>query len=185
MGGASRTPHPSGTRVAFLAEARISPVPGYARPMASIVTLILAGLLLLALETILPGLVAGIAGLLCLGAGVVLAYRDFGMDGGNLTLVVTLALLLAGILLWLRFFPRSPFGRRFVSSGTVGEIGTERPELLNQAGTALTNLRPSGTALIHGRRVDVVTEGPMVERGSPVRVVAVEGMRVVVRHLPS
>ncbi|MBL9126358.1 MAG: hypothetical protein JNL97_01865, partial [Verrucomicrobiales bacterium] len=58
-----------------------------------------------------------------------------------------------------------------------------RPELLNQSGSALTHLRPSGTALIGGRRVDVITEGSMVERGSPVRVVAVEGMRVVVRAL--
>jgi len=41
-------------------------------------------------------------------------------------------------------------------------------------------LRPAGMALINGRRVDVVTEGAMIERDTPVRVVAVEGMRVVV-----
>jgi membrane-bound serine protease (ClpP class) len=57
----------------------------------------------------------------------------------------------------------------------------EKPELLNQTGSALTNLRPAGTAIINDRRVDVVTEGAMIERGTPVKVVAVEGMRVVVR----
>jgi membrane-bound serine protease (ClpP class) len=46
---------------------------------------------------------------------------------------------------------------------------------------AQSNLRPSGLALIDGKRIDVVTEGPMIERGTPVKVVAVEGMRVVVR----
>ena len=60
-------------------------------------------------------------------------------------------------------------------------MGVEKPELLQQAGTALTPLRPSGTASINGRRVDVVTEGPFVERGATVKVIAVEGMRVVVR----
>jgi len=42
-------------------------------------------------------------------------------------------------------------------------------------------LRPSGTAVINGKRIDVVTEGPFVERGSPIKVVEVEGARVVVR----
>jgi membrane-bound serine protease (ClpP class) len=74
-------------------------------------------------------------------------------------------------------------GRLFTSRSTVGEIKTERPELLNQTGSALTPLRPSGTALINGRRVDVVTEGGMIERNTPVKVVAVEGMRVIVRAL--
>jgi membrane-bound serine protease (ClpP class) len=48
-------------------------------------------------------------------------------------------------------------------------------------GIAQTNLRPSGTAMINGQRVDVVTEGPMIEQGAAIKVVAVEGMRVVVR----
>ena len=62
-------------------------------------------------------------------------------------------------------------------------IGTNRPELLNQTGTAFTPLRPSGTAIINGKRVDVVTEGPMIERGKAIKVVANEGMRVIVREI--
>jgi membrane-bound serine protease (ClpP class) len=65
----------------------------------------------------------------------------------------------------------------------VGEIRTERPELLGLTGTALTPLRPSGTVVINGHRVDVVTEGGLVDRDTPVKVVAVEGMRVVVRPI--
>lgn len=151
--------------------------------MAIVIGLLLAGLILLALETVLPGLVAGIVGLLCLGAGVLAAYREWGPLGGTTTLTAVIALLVVGFFVWLRFFPRSALGRRFVSEGQVGEIGTEQPELLQQTGTALTNLRPSGTAVINGRRVDVVTEGAMVPRGSSIRVIGVEGMRVVVRAI--
>lgn len=149
--------------------------------MAAVITLLVAGLFLLALEVVLPGLIAGIVGIFCLGAGVFVAYREFGAIGGHATFAMTGTLLIVGFFVWLRFFPASALGRRFVSQGAVGDIGTERPELVDQSGTALTNLRPSGAALIGGRRVDVVTEGPMVERGSPVQVVAVEGIRVVVR----
>ena len=151
--------------------------------MATLLALLLAGLVLLALESVLPGLVAGIAGVICLIAGVVVAYRDFGFAGGNLTLAAVTALLVLGFFVWLRFFPRSRLGRRFVSDRAIGGLGNERPDLVGQVGTALTNLRPSGTATIDGRRVDVVTEGGMVARGSTVRVVAVEGLRVVVRTI--
>ncbi len=49
-------------------------------------------------------------------------------------------------------------------------------------GVAETDLRPSGTARIRERRVDVVADGEFVSRGSRVIVVAVEGARVVVRR---
>ncbi len=151
--------------------------------MALVLTLLIAGILLLALETVLPGLVAGTIGVLCLIAGVILAYRNLGMAAGHTLLAVVMVILVAGVFAWFRFFPTSRMGARFVSRGTVGSLGVERDDLLNQTGTALTTLRPSGVALIAGKRVDVVTEGAMVERGSPVRVVAVEGMRVVVRAI--
>lgn len=128
-------------------------------------------------------MIAGIAGLACLAAGVVLAYRDLGLAGGNVTLVLALGALVAGFFVWLRFFPQSRFGRRFVSDRQIGDLGNEQPDLVGLTGTALTNLRPSGTATLGGRRVDVVTEGAMVARGAPVRVIAVEGLRVVVRPL--
>lgn len=135
----------------------------------------------MALETLLPGLIAGTVGLGCLVVAIYLAYADHGVATGNLVLGITTGGLVLGTLAWLRWFPDSRLARRFVSAGQVGEIGTNRPELLEREGMALTNLRPCGTALIDGRRVDVVTEGQMVEKGTSVRVVAVEGLRVVVR----
>ena len=53
----------------------------------------------------------------------------------------------------------------------------------DQCGVAYTQLRPSGTALINGKRVDVVTEGSLIEKGTAIRVVDTEGLRVVVRAL--
>lgn len=151
--------------------------------MGIVITFIVAGVILLVLETVLPGLIAGILGLLCLAGAVVHAYMSQGAQIGTIVLLCVLALLIVGTFLWLKFFPNSRFGRKFSSESTVGDIHTERPDLMNQLGEALTPLRPSGTAIINGQRVDVVTEGGMIERRAPVRVVAVEGMRVVVRAL--
>jgi membrane-bound serine protease (ClpP class) len=151
--------------------------------MATVVTLILVGAALLLLETILPGMIAGIIGFGCLVAGVIMGYLRFETRTANLILLLVVVGLIAGTLCWLKFFPESRIAKVFISQKTVGDIRTEKPELLRQTGTALTNLRPSGTAIINGKRVDVVTEGPMIERGTPIQVVAVEGMRVVVRAI--
>lgn len=149
--------------------------------MWTVLTLVLVGAALLLLETILPGLISGILGMCCLIAAVVVGYMNFGVTAGNLILLGVTLGLLVGTSVWLKYFPESRVAKLFISRRVVGDLKVEKPELLDQVGVALTNLRPSGTAIINGVRVDVVTEGPMVEPGAKIRVVAVEGMRVVVR----
>ena len=149
--------------------------------MELIAALLIVGAVLMILETILPGLIAGIVGFGCVVAGIVLTYLRFGFQTGNMVLGGVIVAFGIGAFFYLKYFPNSRMARPFVSRGTTGEIGTERPELLNQTGTAYTNLRPSGTAIINGQRVDVVTEGSMISKGTPIKVVQIEGMRVVVR----
>lgn len=55
--------------------------------------------------------------------------------------------------------------------------------LVGKTGKTMTDLRPAGTAWIEGRPVDVVGEGVFLKKGEMVRVIAVEGMRVVVRQV--
>lgn len=151
--------------------------------MALIVTLLILGAALLFLETLLPGMIAGIIGGICLVAAIVLGYRDYGFQAGTLILAGVIAGLTVGAWCWLKFFPESRMAKKFISEQAVGELGVDRPDLLHGTGTALTQLRPSGTANINGQRVDVVTEGGLIERGAKLKVVAVEGTRVVVRKV--
>lgn len=151
--------------------------------MELVVILVLAGFLLLFLETFLPGMIAGLAGACSILTGVVLAYSRHGTQAGHIVLVIVLGLTSVAGWAYVSFFPDSPMARRFISHKVVGEIGTERPELLQKTGTAHTTLRPAGTALIENQRIDVVSEGTFIEKGSAIRVVAVEGARVVVRRV--
>jgi membrane-bound serine protease (ClpP class) len=47
-------------------------------------------------------------------------------------------------------------------------------------GVAATTLRPAGKATFRGDSYDVVTSGDFIKEGASVRVVSVDGMRVVV-----
>ncbi|NLI12411.1 MAG: hypothetical protein GX425_07260, partial [Peptococcaceae bacterium] len=59
------------------------------------------------------------------------------------------------------------------------------PELslyAGKEGVALTPLRPAGSAEVEGHRLDVVTEGEFIRTGQRVKVIKVEGTRVVVKE---
>ena len=157
---------------------------GYLAGMSGVLEVLLffAGVLLLLAEIFLiPGFgVAGIGGIAAILASI---YFTFG----NQTLyVASLAVLLvtAGLLLAVRFLPRTRTGRALVlDSAIAGEAPPEErlKPLEGAIGKALTPLRPAGVAQFGERKVDVVAEGEFIEKGSTVRVVRVEGVRVVVR----
>ena len=50
-------------------------------------------------------------------------------------------------------------------------------------GIALTDLRPAGSAEINGKLYDVVAEWDYIERGNKIRVLRVEGVKVVVQKI--
>jgi membrane-bound serine protease (ClpP class) len=149
--------------------------------MELVIALLVVGCLLVLAETILPGMVAGILGILCIMGGVVAGYAEFGTPTGHYILLGVSAALVAGTVVWIRVFPNTRLARVFISEKSVGNLDVERPALLGQIGTALSQLRPSGVALINNQRVDVITEGSLIEKGTPVKVIALEGLRVVVR----
>ena len=75
--------------------------------------LILAGAALLLLETVLPGLIAGVLGLICLLSGVIVGYAKFGAPTGNLILLGVSAGLVVGTLAWMKYFPSSRIAKVF------------------------------------------------------------------------
>ena len=53
-------------------------------------------------------------------------------------------------------------------------------DLIGKSGMTVTMLRPAGIIEIEGVRLDVVSSGEMIHRNQPVRVIAVQGSRIVV-----
>jgi|ERR1051325_44747 membrane-bound serine protease (ClpP class) len=145
--------------------------------------LLVAGLILIVAEIFLPGLVVGTLGAICLLGSVVLCYSKTNGLVGTLYLAGVIVSSVGVVGLGLRYFPRTSYGRKMVldaHSRDADELSWLQT-LQGKKGIAHTMLRPAGTALIEGKRVDVVTEGGMIPKGSSIEVIAVEGSRVVVR----
>ena len=150
--------------------------------MTLAITLLVVGLALLFFEILLPGLILGICAFLTLAASVFVAYTETEeMLYGHLFLGVTVVSLTSAAIWFIKYFPSTKMGRQLVSSSTVGDLGIDFTDLINQTGTAYTDLRPSGKATIGDQRLNVVTEGSFIEKDNSVKIIAVEGNRVVVR----
>jgi len=60
---------------------------------------------------------------------------------------------------------------------------TDKSRLLGAIGVCATDLRPAGTITVEGEPIDVVTEGGFVKQGNIVKVINVDGSRVLVRQV--
>ena len=147
----------------------------------------LAGVLLIIVEILLPtvGLLAGL-GIAAMLYSIVLALG--GDIGALAALGIALLISIAAFMLIVSRLPSSRLWNKVVlHSSARTEHGfvsaEERPELVGKVGEVMTELRPSGTARIDGRPVDVISEGAFIQKGTQVVVLSVSGSRVVVRQV--
>lgn len=150
-----------------------------------IIALVLCGLLLVVAEIFLPGGILGLVGAGCLIAAAVMAFRSFGPVGGAMFAMAEIAFGAVVILQAVRWIPNTRLGKGLVLRAAVegSASATDNERLLGKEGVALTQLRPAGAARIDGHRHDVITEGGLIRAGTRLKVIAVEGMRVVVRPI--
>jgi len=146
----------------------------------AIIVLVVVGFLMLAAEVCIPGMVLGVLGGLSLAVAVGLCYAAFGPLWGTIAFAALAVLLIGGFFAWLQLFPHTLIGKKLTLKNPLPSA-SPAPTLLGATGEAVTPLRPAGTALIGGHRVDVVAESGLIEPGSKVEVVFQEGLRVVVR----
>ena len=74
--------------------------------------------------------------------------------------------------------------QRYADFRVQGYVTSEdKSSLIGKDGVVLTELRPAGTALIEDKPVDVVSEGTFIKKEAHIRVIAVNGSRVVVRKV--
>lgn len=161
------------------------------------IVLFIFGLAAILLEIfVIPGFgVAGVIGILLMLASLFFSlfntegYFDFSLVQ---VAIIQLGSALLGFLflgfLAYKFLPNTRTFKAFVLDTESGsKTGfTSAPDytgLTGKEGTALTVLRPAGTAIIEGTRYDVVTQGDYIEKDSPIKVILVEGVRIVVQKL--
>jgi len=152
------------------------------------ILLLILGVGLAVLELFIPS-----AGILCVLAAasvvgaVIMGFRQ-GPVMGFAILIAAVVGLPAMLILALKYWPRTAFGRRVLLTAPKSEdVLPDDPNLralkalVGRVGRAKSQMLPAGAILIDGRTVDAVSEGMPIDPGQPVRVIEVRGNRVVVR----
>ena len=146
---------------------------------------VLLGMILIIVEVFLPGFgLPGIAGVLLIGTGTVLA----GMHFGSLTAVGVLLVLvavLAVLISWALRTAAHSRGKRselfLQEKDELHQKDADMQVLVGKCGRTSSVLRPAGIGDFDGVRLNVVTEGDFIESGKPIEIARVEGARIVVR----
>ena len=156
-----------------------------------------AGLVLLGIEAfIVPGFgLFGVAGIVAILTGLYMSLLgniptmpDFTRAAWVLT--SSMLLLIGSAWALIRTLPSSSrlaesgiFLLAKTTSATGYESAEVRSDLVGKYGTAITDLRPAGTALVGDERIDVVSESEWISAGTPVKILSAEGYRHIVRSV--
>lgn len=170
----------------------------YILELASVfeILLFVIGLILLVIEIfVTPGFgLLGSGGIILMIAGLFLGLiSDFPViswvDISNAIIQLAITFISTGVLIsiLLKFLPKTEMFSNLVLSknieSTSGYISNE-PDLLNlvgKEGSAVTDLRPSGTIIIDEKKIDAVSESEFIKRNTKVKIIKIEGSKVIVR----
>jgi membrane-bound ClpP family serine protease len=149
--------------------------------------LFIAGIVLLILEVFVLNIgLVGIVGFMAVVAAIIVAAANIWVSVIAFSIGVTLAFFVLWLLIKM-FHVKPSWNKLILQSAQKNEEGfisaEDRQYLLGQVGTTLSVLRPSGIAQFGEQRHDVVSEGNIIPKGAKVKVMRVEGMRVVVRKV--
>jgi len=172
---------------------------GYILEIASIMDILLfvIGVALLLVEIfVIPGFgIFGIAGIILMIAGLFMGLiSDLPMvDGSILEMAIMQlagAFILSGIVIFIlvKTMPKTKMWNKLILQRNIeaksGYTSDKKfGSLLKKEGEALTDLRPAGTAIINDKRYDVVTQGEYIEKGNKIKVIEIEGSKIVVKEI--
>lgn len=151
------------------------------------VILLAAGIILIVIEFFVPGGILGALGVGAIAGSLLMAGYSMTHMMMSIAIAILIAII-AGVLLYKRIgAEKGIFNKIILHDRTTTDLGyvtiDDRQNLIGLKGIALTPLRPAGTVLIDDERIDVVTEGGFIAKDESVKIVFVEGMRVVVRKI--
>ena len=146
------------------------------------------GIVLLAIEIfVIPGFgITGILGILGIVAGI---FMSFGINNIAQATFVVFVSLIADIILIIilaRFILKSKGFKNIVAleTDTAGyHSSVSYDNLLGCEGITDTFFRPSGNIIINDKKYDAITEGEFINKGVKIKVILVEGNKIVVKEI--
>ncbi|SCX94127.1 NfeD family protein [Alkaliphilus peptidifermentans] len=154
----------------------------------AVIIVFIAGLALLTIEAFAPGFgIAGVGGIICIVASIIMSTNS--IITAVVSLLISFILTLVAFVLILKYAPKNRHFDRIILATTekpdlgYTSTGARYSKYIGAEGIVKTYLRPSGSIEVDDELLDVVSEGDFIEIGRRVRIVRVEGRRIIVRKI--
>ena len=160
-----------------------------------VILLFFMGLILLLLEVfIVPGFgPVGIGAILFLAAGAYFAWVKLSLAWALAVTLISIFIVIISII----YFKKSGLGNKLVLGRHMGDSNsqdiqnqTERKSekssviSLDEIGLCISDLRPSGIAEFKTHRLNVLTDGIYIKKGTRIKIMRIEGNRIFVEEAP-
>lgn len=149
-----------------------------------IIALLLLGILLLLLEIIfVPGTtIVGIGGLVLMAIGIYLAYDSVSLMAGHLSVGVSLAVIVLGLVVLLKGKTWEKMALKDSVSSKV-EAVNDLPLKVGDQGVTAGRLNPAGKANFGDLTTEVHSIGEFIDNDTPIEVIRITDNRVLVKSL--
>lgn len=153
--------------------------------MSLIILLFSIGLVLLALEVIIPGGILGIIGGVLLFTGCVCSFFILGTLQGLIAIAIALS---AGILIFyiqFKVLPNTRLGKRFFLnreiSGSANTLEENTRDLIGKTATSVTVLSPSGYVEVNGNSYEAVSQSGQIPKNTELLITAANSFQLTVK----
>jgi membrane-bound serine protease (ClpP class) len=152
----------------------------------AIIILYLIGTAVLVAEIFIPshGLL-GLVGVTIYAAAIYMTFRA-NETAGYIALLATLIFLPTMALLAVKYWHRTPIGRKIsppnpvLTPADTGDWETRLSPFVGKVGRAASSMRPVGTCVFDGERLECIAEMGVIERNTAVKAIAVKGRNLSV-----
>lgn len=149
-----------------------------------IIILILVGILMLLIEIlVIPG--AGVAGIIGFGlmvAGIWIAYTAEGIREGNITLGITLAINVVGLVLALR---TKTWNKAMLHTEIDGKTRTIDLELIKvgDKGKTISRCAPMGKAIFNNLFYEVSAYSDFIDQEKEIEITKISGNKIFIKQI--
>ena len=154
--------------------------------MTVIIALILAALVLVFFEVLVPGGILGILGLLCIVGATWVGAANYGALGGALTFVAAVAAVVFLIFIEFKLMKNTSFGNRFLLGSTVtghSNMAQGEESIIGREATTITRMNPSGKVAIDGRSYEAHSQDGYIDSGETVVVAKRDNFKLIIKKL--
>lgn len=152
--------------------------------MSMIIGCVLAALVLVFIEVLLPGGVLGVLAALCVLAATWFGFDAYGPVGAMVVFFGALIVIAGLVLIEFKLLLRTPMGQQFLLKATITGHTRKPPaenSIVGNEGIALTRLNPSGKVAIQGKNYDAHSQDGYIQRDQPITVVAQDNFKLIIK----